>query len=106
MLLAAARRSLKLMQDFVKAQQELLKPGGLAAIIAAAANTQAAPAAAPAAAPLELPFEMVCAQVNNSVDCYNQSLEFTENVQVTLGNLPLGMWSVVSWFTWCGYSIL
>jgi hypothetical protein len=30
----------------------------------------------------ELGFEMVCALVNNSVDCYNQSLEFTEHVQV------------------------
>eukprot|EP00878_Enallax_costatus_P028845 GHUV01031195.1.p1 GENE.GHUV01031195.1~~GHUV01031195.1.p1 ORF type:complete len:391 (+),score=148.69 GHUV01031195.1:342-1514(+) len=85
-LLAAARRSLKLMQDFVKAQQELLKPGSLAAIIAAAAAVKPAAAAAapPAAAAGELAFEMVCAQVNNSVDCYNQSLEFTENVQLLL----------------------
>lgn len=29
-------------------------------------------------------FEMLCAQLNNSVTCYNQSLEFAEDVQVCL----------------------
>jgi hypothetical protein len=104
-LLAAAKRSLKLMQDFVTAQQELLKPGGVPTLLAAAAAAAAGPsgsggsstklAAATAAAgaaaaagskaaggAVELSFEMVAALLNNSVDCYNQSLEFTEHVQV------------------------
>jgi hypothetical protein len=106
-LLAAAKRSLKLMQDFVTAQQQLLKPGGVPALLAAAAaaaaagppgssssgstKLAAATAAAGAAAAagskaaggaVELTFEMVAALLNNSVDCYNQSLEFTEHVQV------------------------
>jgi hypothetical protein len=104
-LLAAAKRSLKLMQDFVTAQQELLKPGGVPTLLAAAAAAAAGPsgssgsstklAAATAAAgaaaaagskaaggAVELSFEMVAALLNNTLDCYNQSLEFTEHVQV------------------------
>eukprot|EP00879_Flechtneria_rotunda_P024868 GHRR01026389.1.p1 GENE.GHRR01026389.1~~GHRR01026389.1.p1 ORF type:complete len:572 (+),score=192.36 GHRR01026389.1:359-2074(+) len=73
-LLSAARRSLKLMANFVAAQQALLTPGGAAAALAGAS--------APPGGKFELNFEMVCAQINNSVDCYNQSLEFTEHVQV------------------------
>eukprot|EP00879_Flechtneria_rotunda_P007701 GHRR01008074.1.p1 GENE.GHRR01008074.1~~GHRR01008074.1.p1 ORF type:complete len:855 (+),score=308.81 GHRR01008074.1:359-2923(+) len=72
-LLSAARRSLKLMANFVAAQQALLTPGGAAAALAGAS--------APPGGKFELNFEMVCAQINNSVDCYNQSLEFTEHVQ-------------------------
>lgn len=107
-LLAAASRSLKLMQDFVAAQQELLKPGGVSALLAAAAaaaaagpagvsgssssGTKLAAATAAAAAAggkaagsaAELSFEMVASFLNNSVDCYNQSLEFTEHVQSLL----------------------
>uniref|UniRef100_A0A383WAU5 Exocyst complex component Sec6 n=1 Tax=Tetradesmus obliquus TaxID=3088 RepID=A0A383WAU5_TETOB len=107
-LLAAASRSLKLMQDFVAAQQELLKPGGVSALLAAAAAAAAGPAgvsgsssssgtklaAATAAAAAaggkaaggvaELSFEMVASFLNNSVDCYNQSLEFTDHVQSLL----------------------
>ncbi|KAF6256967.1 exocyst complex component Sec6-domain-containing protein [Scenedesmus sp. NREL 46B-D3] len=106
-LLAAAKRSLKLMQDFVAAQQELLKPSGASLLLASAAaaagrsgsgggsgtKLAAATAAAGAAAAagqkaagvaVELSFEMVAALLNNSVDCYNQSLEFTEHVQSLL----------------------
>jgi hypothetical protein len=32
----------------------------------------------------DLPLEMLCALLNNNVDCYNQSLEFTEHVQVSV----------------------
>jgi hypothetical protein len=70
-LLAVARRCLKLMQDFVNTQKALADPAA-----AAAAVDPSVPK------PQELGFEMVCALVNNSVDCYNQSLEFTEHVQV------------------------
>lgn len=70
-LLAVARRCLKLMQDFVDTLKVLAEPGA-----AAASGDPAAPR------PQELGFEMVCALVNNSVDCYNQSLEFTDHVQV------------------------
>lgn len=80
-LVAVARRCLKLMQDFVGAQKVLADP-----IAAAAAAASGDPAAAAAGAgvpkPQDLGFEMVCALVNNSVDCYNQSVEFTEHVQV------------------------
>lgn len=44
------------MRDFTAAQQALLGRG--------------------------LGLEMLCALLNNNIDCYNQSLEFTEQVQV------------------------
>ena len=75
-LLAAAGRCLKLMKDFVSTQLVLADPAA-----AAAAGQAAAVPGVPK--PHELGFEMVCALLNNSVDCYNQSLEFTEHVQVS-----------------------
>lgn len=85
-LLAVARRCLKLMQDFVDTLKVLAEPGAVAAAAAAAAAAASGDPAAPR--PQELGFEMVCALVNNSVDCYNQSLEFTEHVQVRRDGLP------------------
>eukprot|EP00877_Chromochloris_zofingiensis_P004011 jgi/Chrzof1/13610/Cz08g04030.t1 len=57
-LFAASQRSLKVMRDFTAAQQALLGRG--------------------------LGLEMLCALLNNNIDCYNQSLEFTEQVQAQL----------------------
>lgn len=94
-LLAVARRCLKIMQDFVAAQQSLADPSFAASAAAApgaggvVGGVGGAAAAAPQQGlipgvpkPQDLGFEMVCALVNNGVDCYNQSLEFTEHVQV------------------------
>ncbi len=98
-MLATARRCLKLMSSFVDQQRAAAAPGGSAALLPVAGMTATAAAAAacaagagvsgPAAAttPVELGFEMVCALINNSVDCYNQSLQFTQNVQVWRGGL-------------------
>jgi len=83
-LLAAARRCLKLMQDFINTLTALADPAAAAAAGGAAAGGGAAAAAA-LPKPQEVGFEMVCALLNNSVDCYNQSLEFTEHVQVGSG---------------------
>lgn len=80
-LLAVARRCLKLMQDFVGAQIVLADPLAAAAAVAGG-DPAAAAAAAGVPKPQDIGFEMVCALVNNSVDCYNQSVEFTEHVQV------------------------
>lgn len=74
-LLAVARRCLKLMQDFVTAQKVLADP-----VAAAAGDPAAAVPGVPK--PQDIGFEMVCALLNNSIDCYNQSLEFTQHVQV------------------------
>jgi hypothetical protein len=97
-MLATARRCLKLMSSFVDQQRAAAAPGGSAALLPVAGMTATAAAGAgaagasvsgPAAAttPVELGFEMVCALINNSVDCYNQSLQFTQNVQVWRGGL-------------------
>ncbi len=59
LLFTAASTSLKIMSEFAAAQAALLGRG--------------------------LPLEKLCALLNNNVDCYNQSLEFTEHVQVGLG---------------------
>ncbi|KAI8463893.1 MAG: component of the exocyst complex [Monoraphidium minutum] len=58
-LYAAACRALKVMRDFTAAQAEYLARGGL-------------------------PLEMLCALLNNNVEAYGQSLEFTEHVQSLL----------------------
>jgi hypothetical protein len=67
------------MQDFVTAQKVLADP---AAAAAAAGDPAAAVPGVPK--PQDIGFEMVCALLNNSIDCYNQSLEFTQHVQVRL----------------------
>ncbi|KIY92823.1 hypothetical protein MNEG_15140, partial [Monoraphidium neglectum] len=53
-LYAAACRALKVMRDFTASQQAYLSKGGL-------------------------PLEMLCALLNNNVEAYGQSLEFTEH---------------------------
>ncbi|GBF89218.1 exocyst complex component Sec6 [Raphidocelis subcapitata] len=58
-LYAAACRALKVMCDFTASQSTLLARGGL-------------------------PLEMLAALLNNNVDAYGQSLEFTEHVQSLL----------------------
>jgi hypothetical protein len=73
------------MTDFVAAQHQLLsvpQPAASAATTGGGSNSSSNNAKP------ELGFEMVCALLNNSVDCYNQSLEFTEHVQVRAACVP------------------
>lgn len=91
-LLAAAQRCLKLMRGFVGAQQAIMEQrcgagsstagAGAAGAAGGGSKPSKEAGAGAAAANAPLSFEMVCALLNNAVDCYQQSLEFSEHVQV------------------------
>jgi hypothetical protein len=58
------------MRDFTASQSAILARGGL-------------------------PLEMLCALLNNNVEAYSQSLEFTEHVQVGTSQPAPGRWAGV-----------
>ena len=76
-LFQAASRSLKVMRDFVAAQQEIITRGapGAAAAGGGGAGQEST----------GLSLDMTCALLNNNLDCYKESLAFVEHVQVGRG---------------------